>query len=319
MHVVKGNNINEIQLSLYKLIVEQGSPVQVRNNLTKEIYPVAIELTNPSKRLTTLEQRQWNFPFAIGETAWHISGSNNFDFISYYSKNWIIAKEEGENSIRESCYGNQIFDGIFNQWKRLINELDDDINSRRAVISLYDSKTSLGLNKMDVACTSTIQFLVRNNRLNCIVNMRSNDVIWGTPNDIFFATLLQEWLSVILGIEMGSYYHNVGSLHAYERHFDFIQGIIDNPKFVDFEMPKMENVDDISEFLINEEKLRTGKIISHEMKGYWGDFLDILSLRSSKVQQSKKQKIINNSYYKNVLELCPSSYVFKEKLNYQSR
>lgn len=310
---IVSENINQIQIDLLKILSEKGKAIDVRNSKTLEIHPVCIELTNPKKRLTTLKGRNWNLPFAIGELAWHLSGSNDFDFISYYSKNWSIAIEEDESVIRESCYGNQIFSGQFSMWDRLLNEFDDDIHTRRAVLSLYDSNKSLGLNKKDVACTSTIQFLVRNDKLDCIVNMRSNDVIWGLPNDIFFVTMLQEWLSVVLNVSMGKYYHFIGSLHIYERHYQLMEDILDNPEFFTMEMPKMNSIDGISDFLNVEKLIRKGEYDKHEITGYWGDFLDILVLRSNKIADVEKHRIMNSSIYLRALELCPRNYIFRKQ------
>lgn len=312
---IVSENINQIQIALLTMLSEKGKTIDVRNSKTLELLPVCIELTNPKNRLTTLKGRNWNLPFAIGELAWHLDGSNDFNFISYYSKNWSVALEEDESIIRESCYGNQIFSGQFSMWDRLLNEFDDDIHTRRAVLSLFDSNNSLGLNKKDVACTSTIQFLVRNDKLDCIVNMRSNDVIWGLPNDIFFVTMLQEWLSIVLNVSVGKYYHFIGSLHIYERHFDLMDRIIANPTYLNFCMPEMAGLELIPDFLKQESNLRNGLEFKEIQNPYWNSLLSVLKLRSSGFSNKEKENIINKSIYKNILRNCPKSYIFRELLN----
>ncbi|MDC6389212.1 thymidylate synthase [Maribacter sp. PR1] len=312
---IVGENINHIQLELYKNLLKGGCKVNVRGSSTVELYPVYIKLDNPRKRLTTLVNRRWNLPFAIGEVAWHLSGSKDFDFISYYSKNWKVALEDNEDEIRNSCYGYQIFSNNNKVWNGLITELLNYPNSRRAVISLLDSKKTLGKNVRDVACTSTIQFLIRNNKLDCIVNMRSNDIVWGLPNDIFFTTILQEWLAIILNVELGVYYHNVGSLHVYERHFELLENILKNPIYYDIGMPKMDNIHNIESFVNFEEQIRKSDSIHHNLDGYWGEMLNILLLRSNKVSNDSKRKVIKQSYYKEVLQLCPKDYLFNKTLN----
>lgn len=316
MFLVKGQNINDIQLSLLEKIKTQGRIINVRGDKTMEIFPVSIQLNNPKNRITTLISRNWNLPFAIGEMCWHFSASNNFDFIKYYSKNWILAKEDYENSIRESCYGKTIFSDQTNQWSKLIYELKEDLNSRRAVLNLYNSATSLGQKRKDVACTSTIQYLIRQNKLDCIVTMRSNDLIWGLPNDIFFFTMLQERLSLELGVELGVYYHNVGSMHVYDRHFDMMKSILDHPKYLNFSMPKMRNVEDISKLLQIEEQLRRGIQPTIEISGYWKELAEILKLRSDRINRVGKLKLLSMSSYKDVLKLCPNEYIFNNSNSY---
>ena len=47
--------------------------------------------------------------------------------------------------------------------------------------------------------------------------MRSNDIWFGLPYDIFQFTSLQILLSMELGVGIGTYTHICGSLHLYER------------------------------------------------------------------------------------------------------
>jgi hypothetical protein len=53
-----------------------------------------------------------------------------------------------------------------------------------------------------------------------IVNMRSNDVFLGVPYDVFSFTMLQEYIAMRTGFQLGSYFHNAGSFHLYERHYN---------------------------------------------------------------------------------------------------
>jgi hypothetical protein len=66
-----------------------------------------------------------------------------------------------------------------------------------------------------VPCTLSLQFLIRDKRLNCIATMRSNDIVWGLTYDVFNFTMIQEYVAVKVGIPLGDYFHNAGSLHLY--------------------------------------------------------------------------------------------------------
>lgn len=49
--------------------------------------------------------------------------------------------------------------------------------------------------------------------------MRSNDMIWGVPYNIFQWTCVQEIMAGWLNLDVGSYNHISDSLHVYRRHW----------------------------------------------------------------------------------------------------
>lgn len=98
--------------------------------------------------------------------------------------------------------------------------LRQDPDSRQAVVSIYDSGRDLLRSVRDVPCTLTLQFLLREGRLNLIVSMRSNDVWYGTPYDFGQFMLLQHAMATALKVKVGTYTHVVGSLHVYEPNWD---------------------------------------------------------------------------------------------------
>lgn len=120
-----------------------------------------------------------------------------------------------------------------NQYQNVLNELIKNPLSRRATMiynrpSMHDDYNKGGMS--DFMCTNAVQYLVRNNRLNALVYMRSNDAVFGYKNDYAWqkhvleqlvADLRNEWLETL---EIGDIYWNVASLHVYERHFKFIDG-----------------------------------------------------------------------------------------------
>ena len=97
-----------------------------------------------------------------------------------------------------SAYGARIFkknkiiaNETLNQWEYVKNELMNDPDSRRAVVHIrvpQDSATA----KLDVPCTLTLQFFIRDKKLHMIVNMRSSDIIFGLTYDVPAFTLFQE-------------------------------------------------------------------------------------------------------------------------------
>jgi thymidylate synthase len=100
--------------------------------------------------------------------------------------------------------------------------------------------------------------LAREGRLHLIVQMRSNDVVWGLPYDIFLFTMLQEMLALRLGLGLGVYIHSVGSLHLYEKHFKLAENVLSDPPPNTIEMPKMTSISSLNSFIEAERKIRRG-------------------------------------------------------------
>lgn len=113
-----------------------------------------------------------------------------------------------------------------NQYTNVRNELIRDPNSRRAIMIYtrpsmwYDYNTH---GRSDFMCTNAVQYLLREDKLHAIVQMRSNDVVYGYRNDYAWQKHVLTKLCDELGIENGNIYWNVGSLHVYERHFNLVR------------------------------------------------------------------------------------------------
>jgi thymidylate synthase len=112
------------------------------------------------------------------------------------------------------------------QYERVRHELMAHPYSRRATMIYTRPNMWLDYNhngRSDFMCTNAVQYLIRKDQLDCVVQMRSNDVVFGYKNDYAWQRYVLEKLSVDLGILSGDIHWNVGSLHVYERHFDLIQ------------------------------------------------------------------------------------------------
>jgi len=281
METKRAESLDELQSWVLSSLLTEGHQTKPRGLETLELFPVTFTLTEPRNRCVANPERRWNLPLAIGEFCWHVSGSNELQFIEYYAKRWREFAEDG-STVRGSCYGHRIFkepsDG-HSQWQQIVELLRVDPQSRRAVLNFQGRTEDLVTDK-DVPCASTMQFLVRNSRLHAIVSMRSNDAIWGLPYDVFLFTMFQELLASELCLSLGTYTHTIGSLHLYERHFDLAQRIISVPVVQTGEMPAMEQHGQLGTFLELESRLRNGERFSPELKRalhpYWQNLLAVL-------------------------------------------
>ena len=203
--------------------------------------------------------RKFSLTFGLGEWLWYMSGSDRVNPMLYYNKNYLDYSDDG--CTLNGAYGKRIFGCVesnTNQFNNVLAKLRDDPDSRQAVIALYTAQDS-GIQSKDIPCTCSLQFLIRNNRLNLLVYMRSNDLIWGMPYDIFSFTLIQEYLANLLNIEIGWYEHVVGSMHIYSYHYNLARDILACNTFPKFSMPSL-NLNDLADFKnlqISEMLLRT--------------------------------------------------------------
>ena len=112
------------------------------------------------------------------------------------------------------------------QYLNCLAELKRNQDTRRAVM-IYTRPSmqwEFGKDGMsDFMCTNTVQYLVRDGKLNALVYMRSNDAVFGYKNDFAWQKYVLESLCKDADIPIGNIYWNVASLHVYERHFNLIE------------------------------------------------------------------------------------------------
>jgi thymidylate synthase len=263
MHTQTYNLNNDFRTCLSHLM-EHGMEAHPRGTVTKELLNYNITLSDPRNRVITFPERKTNTKYLLGEFIWYVMGSNNPEGILPYSKFWNNIRNSGEELGYEkgtinSNYGNRLFGhsklpafteqgARVNQWQRTVSLLASDKDTRQAIMNIHVPSDRHDGNK-DVPCTLNLQWLIRENKLNLIVNMRSNDVILGFTNDVFQFTMLQEAMVLSLrdvypDLELGFYFHNAGSMHIYDRHFEMAKGIIANEKAFDISMIPMDRFDD---------------------------------------------------------------------------
>jgi thymidylate synthase len=113
------------------------------------------------------------------------------------------------------------------QYENVLHELMNFPNSRRAVMiytrpSMWDDYNENGMS--DFMCTNAVQYMIRDGQLVAVVQMRSNDVVFGYRNDYAWQKYVADQLTKDLGLDVESkIIWHVGNLHVYERHFDKVK------------------------------------------------------------------------------------------------
>jgi thymidylate synthase len=170
-----------------------------------------------------------NYPYIQNEIDWYISKSLNVnDIPGEVPKIWkAVASPDG---LINSNYGYLIFskeNGA--QVCNVIDTLLQSPSSRRATM-IYTRPTmhvDFNTNGMqDFVCTNAVQYIIRNNRLHVIVQMRSNDAWAGFRNDLAWQLFVQKFVLYALNAprfnslyELGDVHWQVSSLHVYQRQF----------------------------------------------------------------------------------------------------
>lgn len=214
-------NLEIAMLGEMKHLKESGITVETRGTFTTEALFRSIEIQDPTDIYIGNKTRKFNPKYAITEWLWYLSGNAKIDNICKFASIWGHIKDD-DNEV-ESNYGTYM---LGDQWSFVKNELAVDKDSRRCTIVIHQPYHKRK-NMADMPCTQYLQFFIRNNKLHMGVSMRSNDVVFGFSNDVFTFTLFQQLMLNELRdthptLELGSYYHNAGSMHIYDRHYKML-------------------------------------------------------------------------------------------------
>jgi len=173
-----------------------------------------------------------NWDYIKRELEWYESESLNVNDLQPTPQIWQdISDKDG---MIHSNYGYLIYsEKNGRQFIKVRDELIKNPNSRRAVMiytrpSIHNEYNKNGMS--DFICTNAVQYLIRDKRLHAVVQMRSNDVVFGYRNDFAWQRYVLEFLADELKLEYGDITWQVGSLHVYERHFNFIEDEIEDRK-----------------------------------------------------------------------------------------
>ena len=274
----KYNSIDDLLHDVFNKLINSGQKIKPSQGEAKEITGVLLELKQPRARLSRSEGRGKIFS-CLGEFLWCLTKECDLNIITYYIPRYT---EYSDGSI---AYGPRLFNWSWgNQIKNIQTRLRDDCDTRRGVVQLFD-RCDLTKKAGDVPCTCVLQFLKRNNRLDLIVYMRSNDAYIGLPHDVFSFTMLQELIASFLEVDLGTYKHMVGSLHLYDKNLKSAQKFLDEGhQSTIATMPAMPAGDPWPniELVMREEKLiRCQEKLEGDLDhlpDYWADIVRLLRI-----------------------------------------
>lgn len=200
---------------LFTQVIAALTPVD-DEKMVAEIVNANLCLKDPTLNTMCNCIRKMPIRYAIGELIWYNSRNNTAKSIEPFSTFWSkIAEADGTVN---SNYGHCIHDKFgFDQWNMVKELLKKEPNSRQAILHIKEARDIISNPTKDLNCTIALQFILRNNKLDLITTMRSNDIWLGLPYDVFNFTCMQIQMAMELGVDIGVYYHNAGSLHLYKK------------------------------------------------------------------------------------------------------
>lgn len=211
-----------------------------------------------SKEFPILTLRKTNFRAAVDEILWiwQKKSNNVKDLNSHIWDAW--ADEEGSIG---KAYGYQLGvkhkykEGEFDQVDRVLFDLRNNPASRRIMTNIYVHQD---LHEMNLyPCAYSVTFNVTGNKLNAILNQRSQDMLVANNWNVVQYAILVHMFAQVSGLEVGELVHVIADAHIYDRHIPIAKQVIEKeplptPKliidksitnFYDFTVDSFELVD----------------------------------------------------------------------------
>lgn len=199
-----------------------------------------------SQEFPMLTLRYTNFKAAVDEILWiwQKKSNNIADLNSHIWDSWA-----DENGSIGKAYGYQLGvlhkykEGVFDQVDRVIYDLKNNPYSRRIIVNMYNHHD---LHEMALyPCAYSMTFNVAGDRLNAILNQRSQDVLVANAwNVCQYATLLT-MLAQISGFKPGEFVHVIADAHIYDRHIPIVEELL---KRQDYDAPVLKINPEIKDF-----------------------------------------------------------------------
>ena len=199
-----------------------------------------------SKEFPIMTLRPTYLKSAIDELLWiWQKKSNNInDLKSHIWDSWA-----DENGSIGKAYGYQMSikhkypEGEFDQVDRVLYDLKHNPYSRRIMTNIY---VHSDLSEMNLyPCAYSMTFNVVGNRLNAILNQRSQDILTANNWNVVQYAVLVHMFAQVSGLEVGEFVHVIADAHIYDRHIPIVKELI---KRESYPAPKLIINKDIKNF-----------------------------------------------------------------------
>ncbi len=199
-----------------------------------------------SKEFPIMTIRKQGFKNAVDEILWIWQKKSNkiADLHSHIWDSWA-----GEDGTIGKAYGYQLGvknvykEGEFDQVDRVLYDLKHNPASRRIMTNIYNFAD---LHEMNLyPCAYSMTFNVTGDKLNGILNQRSNDMAVANNWNVMQYAVLIMMFAQVTGFKPGELVHVIADAHIYDRHIPAVKQMLENPEYP---APKLVINPDVKDF-----------------------------------------------------------------------
>lgn len=210
---------------------ETGTVVRPRWEDGQPAYTIkqfgVINRYNLAEEFPILTLRPINFKAAIDELLWiwqkksnRIADLNSHIWDAWAGPDGTIGKAYGYQLAQKSIYR----EGEFDQVDRLLYDLRHNPSSRRMLTNLYNHHD---LHEMQLyPCAYSLTLNVSGNRLDAILNQRSQDMLVANSWNVTQYAILVHMFAQVSGLKVGEFVHVIADAHIYDRHVPLVRELI---------------------------------------------------------------------------------------------
>ena len=182
---------------------------------------------------------------------WQKKSNNVNDLKSHIWDSWA-----DENGSIGKAYGYQLGvkhkykEGMMDQVDRVLFDLKNNPYSRRIMTNIYVHQD---LSEMNLyPCAYSVTFNVTGDRLNAILNQRSQDVLAANNWNVVQYAVLVHMMAQVSGLKPGELVHVIADAHIYDRHIPIVEELIKRPTYPAPKFTMNPDVKDFYEFTLDD-------------------------------------------------------------------
>jgi thymidylate synthase (methanogen type) len=213
--MIKKENVMDAWKNSMRYLMQEGFDfIDKDSRLGREVLNLKIEIENATEDITSpieilSDSKDWVYP-RIDEIA-----------------NSTLTRKHNPGHVY--IYGQRIFNYDFsiNQLdKFIIPLLRKDKLSRRALINIWDPKLDSKVFNKEVPSITQVQYIIKDEKIEITAIIRSLNLFFGFPANIYQIFLLQEYVAQRLNKELGKITLFILSAHLFEDRFNDVTRII---------------------------------------------------------------------------------------------
>jgi thymidylate synthase len=218
-----------------------------------------------------LTGKHTSFRLIAAELLWFLSGSTDNEDLRRLNgddRPTIWEEWQNERGGLGRIYGHQWrfwnegqYTAPIDQIAELIEGIIERPHSRRHVVSAWNAsdlpcedaspKENASVGLMSLApCHYSFQMNVQDDKLSCLVNIRSSDTFLGLPFNIASYALLTHMIAKVTNLGVGELIVSLGNAHIYKNHIDQVKELLSRDRDT-YPLPTLflnANITDIDDF-----------------------------------------------------------------------